>query len=61
MLTRCDDCDRVRVAIGELLGAGGWETRNQPRVALIGLRGAGKSTLGQRLADDLGSLCGVEP
>ena len=25
-----------------------------PRVALIGLRGAGKSTLGQRLADDLG-------
>ena len=28
--------------------------RRSPRVALIGLRGAGKSTLGQRLADDLG-------
>jgi XRE family aerobic/anaerobic benzoate catabolism transcriptional regulator len=25
-----------------------------PRVALVGLRGAGKSTLGQMLADDLG-------
>jgi XRE family transcriptional regulator, aerobic/anaerobic benzoate catabolism transcriptional regulator len=44
---------RVRLSIDELLGASGGQTRNQ-RVALIGLRGAGKSTLGQRLADDLG-------
>ena len=28
--------------------------RGRPRIALIGLRGAGKSTLGQMLADDLG-------
>ncbi len=44
---------RVRLSIDEILGASGGQTRNQ-RVALIGLRGAGKSTLGQRLADDLG-------
>ncbi len=29
------------------------KTQSQ-RIALIGLRGAGKSTLGQQLADDLG-------
>jgi XRE family aerobic/anaerobic benzoate catabolism transcriptional regulator len=49
---------QVRVAVGELLGTGGANgAANQarsPRVALIGLRGAGKSTLGQMLADDLG-------
>jgi XRE family transcriptional regulator, aerobic/anaerobic benzoate catabolism transcriptional regulator len=45
---------RVRVAIGEMLGTGGSLAAHCPRVALIGLRGAGKSTLGQRLADDLG-------
>lgn len=45
---------RVRVAVGELLGTGGGNAARSPRVALIGLRGAGKSTLGQRLADDLG-------
>lgn len=45
---------RVRVAVGELLGTGGSNVAHSPRVALIGLRGAGKSTLGQRLADDLG-------
>ena len=44
---------RVRLSIDDMLGASGGQTRNQ-RVALIGLRGAGKSTLGQRLADDLG-------
>jgi XRE family aerobic/anaerobic benzoate catabolism transcriptional regulator len=44
---------RVRVAIGDLLGTGGATTRS-PRIALIGLRGAGKTTLGQMLADDLG-------
>jgi XRE family aerobic/anaerobic benzoate catabolism transcriptional regulator len=49
---------RARVALGELLGTGGGAadaTRARPQqVALIGLRGAGKSTLGQLLADDLG-------
>lgn len=49
---------RVRVAVGELLGTGGANDRDplqrSSRVALIGLRGAGKSTLGQMLADDLG-------
>jgi XRE family transcriptional regulator, aerobic/anaerobic benzoate catabolism transcriptional regulator len=49
----------VRVAVGELLGTGGANASGrrgaqQPRVALVGLRGAGKSTLGQMLADDLG-------
>jgi XRE family aerobic/anaerobic benzoate catabolism transcriptional regulator len=45
---------RVRVAIGEMLGTGGGSKAQRPRVALIGLRGAGKSTLGKMLADDLG-------
>ena len=45
---------RVRVAIGEMLGTGGGNTAVCTRVALIGLRGAGKSTLGQMLAEDLG-------
>jgi XRE family aerobic/anaerobic benzoate catabolism transcriptional regulator len=49
---------RVRVVVGEMLGMGGDNSEGQgvrsPRVALVGLRGAGKSTLGQRLADDLG-------
>ena len=45
---------RVRVAVGELLGTGGGNAARSPRVALIGLRGAGKSTLGQMLAEDLG-------
>lgn len=45
---------RVRVMIGELLGTGGGNAGTSSRVALIGLRGAGKSTLGQMLAEDLG-------
>jgi XRE family aerobic/anaerobic benzoate catabolism transcriptional regulator len=45
---------RVRVVIGEMLGTGGANAARSSRVALIGLRGAGKSTLGQMLADDLG-------
>ena len=49
---------RVRVVIGEMLGTGGangeGRAARSPRIALVGLRGAGKSTLGQRLADDLG-------
>ena len=49
-----DTLRRVRVAIGEMLGTGGGNAARSPRVALIGLRGAGKSTLGQKLAADLG-------
>jgi XRE family aerobic/anaerobic benzoate catabolism transcriptional regulator len=44
---------RIRESIGETLGTGGANTRRSPRVALIGLRGAGKSTLGKKLAQDL--------
>ena len=48
---------RVRTAVGELLGKrgdNGASATRSARVALIGLRGAGKSTLGAMLADDLG-------
>jgi len=49
---------RVRAAIGDLLGTGGDHGQGarvrSSRVALVGLRGAGKSTLGERLAADLG-------
>jgi XRE family aerobic/anaerobic benzoate catabolism transcriptional regulator len=44
----------ARIAIGEALGTGGGTPHANPRVALVGLRGAGKSSLGQMLADDLG-------
>ena len=44
---------RARVAIGEALGTIGATTVASSRIALIGLRGAGKSTLGKMLADDL--------
>ena len=45
---------RVRIAVAELLGNGSGQTTPCTRVALIGLRGAGKSTLGALLAEDLG-------
>jgi XRE family transcriptional regulator, aerobic/anaerobic benzoate catabolism transcriptional regulator len=51
---------RVRVAIREMLGnpsaqnpEGGATAKRSHRIALIGLRGAGKSTLGAMLAEDL--------
>ena len=44
---------RARVAIGEALGTIGEQAAVSSRIALIGLRGAGKSTLGQMLAYDL--------
>ena len=34
---------RARIAIGQLLGTGGASAARNPRIALIGLRGAGKS------------------
>ena len=45
---------RVRVAVGEMLGTGGANLQRNSRVALLGLRGAGKSTLGRLLGEDLG-------
>ena len=48
------DLRRARIALGELLGTGGGAGAVSTRVALIGLRGAGKSSLGQMLAEDLG-------
>ena len=49
-----DDLRRARIALGELLGTGGGAGSVSTRVALIGLRGAGKSSLGKMLAEDLG-------
>ena len=56
LLDRRSDADlrRARIALGDLFGTGGEDRTRRSRIALIGLRGAGKSTLGKRLADDLG-------
>ncbi len=48
------DLRRARVQLGEMFGEGGNAQERKTRIALIGLRGAGKTALGQRLADDLG-------
>jgi XRE family transcriptional regulator, aerobic/anaerobic benzoate catabolism transcriptional regulator len=45
---------RARLALADLLGAGQPDPSRTGRIALIGLRGAGKSSLGRMLADDLG-------
>ncbi|WP_119157842.1 helix-turn-helix transcriptional regulator [Caldimonas tepidiphila] len=45
---------RARVKLTELFGSGGNNRARLSRIALIGLRGAGKSTLGHMLAEDLG-------
>ncbi len=44
---------RGRLALAETYGEAGTQAARSRRIALIGLRGAGKSTLGQRLADAL--------
>lgn len=44
---------RARIALTELLGQPGGDRARGGRIALVGLRGAGKSTLGQMLADEL--------
>lgn len=48
-----DDLRRGRVALTELYGEAGAPDARTRRIALVGLRGAGKSTLGQLLADSL--------
>lgn len=45
---------RARLTLTELFGAPPGVLGRGGRIALIGLRGAGKSTLGQMLADDFG-------
>ena len=47
------DLRRARIALGELLGSGRNDAARHRRIALVGLRGAGKSTLGPMLAQDL--------
>ena len=44
---------RVRTSIADMFAEHGDETARFCRIALVGLRGAGKSTLGKRLAEDL--------
>ena len=44
---------RARLALHELLGGGHNDAARHRRIALVGLRGAGKSTLGPLLARDL--------
>ena len=51
MLVLLQVAGALRTALPELLGG---TALRSPRIALIGLRGAGKSTLGQQLAEDLG-------
>ncbi len=48
------DLRRARVQLSEMFGEGGNAQERKNRIALIGLRGAGKTSLGQRLADDMG-------
>jgi XRE family aerobic/anaerobic benzoate catabolism transcriptional regulator len=47
------DLRRARVAIAQLFGTDGADPARGRRIALVGLRGAGKSTLGRMLADAL--------
>jgi len=56
LLTNQDEATlrRARIALAEMLGTASKQRGQSCCVALIGLRGAGKSTLGQMLADDLG-------
>jgi len=56
LLAGCNEATlrRARTALADLLGTGSSHGPRSQRVALIGLRGAGKTTLGKMLAEDLG-------
>jgi XRE family aerobic/anaerobic benzoate catabolism transcriptional regulator len=45
---------QARIHLSQLLDGRSDEAKRANRIALIGLRGAGKTSLGRRLADDLG-------
>ncbi len=47
------DLHRARLALADLFGESARPAARLARIALVGLRGAGKSTLGERLADRL--------
>lgn len=49
-----NELQRARIALARLFGAQSSEHERRKRIALIGLRGAGKSTLGRMLAAKLG-------
>ncbi len=49
------DLRRARLALADLFGTSVLPEARRQRIALVGLRGAGKSTIGRRLADDLGA------
>ena len=49
-----NELQRARIALARLFGAQSSQPERRKRIALIGLRGAGKSTLGRLLADQLG-------
>lgn len=49
-----EELARARASLGELFEAPTSEASRRQRIALIGLRGAGKSSLGRRLAGHLG-------
>jgi XRE family aerobic/anaerobic benzoate catabolism transcriptional regulator len=55
LLAERDDADlhRARLALADLFGESARPAARLARIALVGLRGAGKSTLGERLADRL--------
>ena len=48
-----DELRRGRLALADAYGEAGTQSARSRRIALIGLRGAGKSSFGQRLADAL--------
>ncbi|TAL99105.1 MAG: helix-turn-helix domain-containing protein [Paraburkholderia sp.] len=48
-----DTLKRARAALEEMLATAPQDPNRRNRIALIGLRGAGKSTLGRMLADEL--------
>jgi XRE family aerobic/anaerobic benzoate catabolism transcriptional regulator len=48
-----DELRRARLTLAEVYGAAGKPAARKRRIALVGLRGAGKSTLGEMLANEL--------